>query len=66
MTRWQWRRYETQRTPSLTRASPRDAKILTIFEGTSEIQRLIVGRAVTGLLAEAPPPVWPLVSTIPL
>ncbi|MFD3818281.1 acyl-CoA dehydrogenase family protein [Streptomyces rubiginosohelvolus] len=66
LTRWQWRRYETQRTPSLTRASPRDAKIFTIFEGTSEIQRLIVGRTVTGLLTEAPPPVRPLVSTIPL
>lgn len=25
------------------------AKIFTIFEGTSEIQRMIVGRAVTGL-----------------
>ena len=27
----------------------RDAKIFTIFEGNSEIQRMIIGRAVTGL-----------------
>jgi len=27
----------------------RDAKIFTIFEGTSETQRMIIGRAVTGL-----------------
>ena len=28
---------------------PMDSKIFTIFEGTSEIQRMLIGRAVTGL-----------------
>jgi acyl-CoA dehydrogenase len=27
----------------------RSVKIFTIFEGTSEVQRLVIGRAVTGL-----------------
>jgi alkylation response protein AidB-like acyl-CoA dehydrogenase len=32
-----------------TDGSARTARIFTIFEGTSEIQRMIIGRAVTGL-----------------
>ncbi len=31
------------------RCSHRFARIFTTFEGTSEIQRMIIGRAVTGL-----------------
>jgi len=30
----------------------RDAKIYTLFEGTSEIQRLVIGRALTKLRIE--------------
>jgi len=32
-----------------TNAAALAAKIFTIFEGTSEIQRMLIGRAVTGL-----------------
>ena len=30
----------------------RDAKIFTIYEGTSEIQRLVISRAISGLRIE--------------
>ena len=33
--------------PAMTLPMP--SKIFTIFEGTSEIQRMLIGRAVTGL-----------------
>ncbi len=32
----------------------RDAKLYTIFEGTSEIQRLVIGRALAGARGEPP------------
>jgi alkylation response protein AidB-like acyl-CoA dehydrogenase len=42
-----------RRAPSVNREGlrerPRWARVLRIFEGTSEIQRMLVGRAVTGL-----------------
>jgi len=37
------------RTPDLPAETARTSTTFTIFEGTSEIQRMIIGRAVTGL-----------------
>jgi pimeloyl-ACP methyl ester carboxylesterase len=47
---WQWRRKPHAGVPMTL---PMPSKIFTIFEGTSEIQRMIVGRAVTGGCAVA-------------
>jgi alkylation response protein AidB-like acyl-CoA dehydrogenase len=33
----------------LTAETARVCRILTIFEGTSEIQRMLIGRTITGL-----------------
>jgi alkylation response protein AidB-like acyl-CoA dehydrogenase len=33
----------------------RDARVTTLYEGTSQIQKLIIGRALTGLNAMTPP-----------
>ena len=51
---WKGQRHPHPQGPIRDRASmsitlPVPAKIFTIFEGTSEIQRMIIGRAVTGL-----------------
>ncbi len=37
----------------------RDARVTTLYEGTSQIQRMIIGRAVTGINALVPEPVIP-------
>jgi alkylation response protein AidB-like acyl-CoA dehydrogenase len=29
----------------------RDAKVMTLYEGTSQIQKLLIGRALTGISA---------------
>jgi alkylation response protein AidB-like acyl-CoA dehydrogenase len=51
---WKGQRYPHPQGPIGGRAGmpmtlPMSSKIFTIFEGTSEIQRMIIGRAVTGL-----------------
>jgi alkylation response protein AidB-like acyl-CoA dehydrogenase len=33
----------------------RDARVLTLYEGTSQVQKLIIGRALTGIDAMQPP-----------
>ena len=33
----------------------RDARVTTLYEGTSQIQKLIIGRALTGINAMTPP-----------
>ena len=51
---WKGQRYPHPQGPiggrvGMPMTLPEPAKIFTIFEGTSEIQRMIIGRAVTGL-----------------
>ena len=40
---------QSTRVPRLPAETAVDSKIFTIFEGTSEIQRLVIGRTITGL-----------------
>ena len=52
--RWKGQPYPHPQGPIGGRAGmsmtlPVPSKIFTIFEGTSEIQRMLIGRAVTGL-----------------
>ncbi len=37
----------------------RDARVTTLYEGTSQIQKLIIGRALTGINALVPAVAWP-------
>ena len=46
-----WHRFSAPTGPQAVdlRKTAATARIFTIFEGTSEIQRMLIGRAVTGL-----------------
>jgi len=51
---WKGQRYPYPQGPIGRRAGrpmtfPVSSRVFTIFEGTSEIQRMIIGRALTGL-----------------